>query len=175
MIIVFLNRDKFFAEPGGFVEKYRSPKRNAEYNFGRFLVKTSAKYFYNIDDTTVIEDKKPYFACGKPFFSISHSENLVFAALDDSPVGFDVEKTKPRDFEKLCKHFNLKTARKLEFYEFWTQYEAAFKNRENPSAATKSLLFGEFMLCVSANEPDFTNFYELIPKNGNFSFEKTVL
>ncbi len=34
---------------------------------------------------------KPYFACGKPHFSISHTKRHAFCALGPAPLGLDVE------------------------------------------------------------------------------------
>ena len=34
---------------------------------------------------------KPYFACGEPYFSISHTKRHAFCAIGPSPIGLDAE------------------------------------------------------------------------------------
>ncbi len=81
---------------------------------------------------------------GKPFavnlsveFNISHSHDMVVCAVDDSPVGIDIEKIRNVDLN-MCKH--ICTQKEIDyiyendkdsiirFFEVWTLKEAYIKN-----------------------------------------------
>ncbi len=86
-------------------------------------------------------------ADGMPFYiSISHSENMVAAAVSEKPIGIDIEKIRPVTFSlihRVCtvnelayvlKNEPMKTGTQVEdpyvlarFFEVWTAKEACFK------------------------------------------------
>ena len=81
---------------------------------------------------------KPALANKKRHFNISHSNNLIVLATDDTPVGVDVEYIRPfSDIEDLITQFTQEEQRtyysKLEeqrvdfFYELWTLKESYMK------------------------------------------------
>ena len=65
-----------------FGKDYKLPKRQKEYAFGRFLVKTVCEKFYCKPNSEIaIKNKKPYFInYPELHFSISHSKSVVLAA-----------------------------------------------------------------------------------------------
>ena len=96
------------------------------------LIKTALK-----DDTALIlrdESGKPYIKNRDIYISISHSYNYAVCAIDDKPIGIDIEK---------IRDINLKTAKKFcsskellyinevnsisRFFEIWTAKEATYK------------------------------------------------
>lgn len=68
---------------------------------GEMLARKAIKEWCKVDAESIVFDKKEY---GKPFaaglaveFSISHSGNVVVCAVDDEPIGIDVEQIRPVD------------------------------------------------------------------------------
>lgn len=84
----------------------------------------------------VTERGKPYFETGTPHFSITHTENHVFCALSDRPIGIDAEEM-DRDInlhlaDKILSAGELAQFRKaadprLALLTFWVLKEAAAK------------------------------------------------
>lgn len=104
-------------------------KRQKEHLLGRRIVQDVAKSVYGIDDEIITTGKRPHFKNNGIYFSISHSENIVVVAFSEEPVGIDVEFIKPRNLPKLIKRYDLDIKSTLEgFYEWWTAYEAKYKN-----------------------------------------------
>ena len=117
-----------FLKPFADIE-LKSEKRFYEYTIGRYLVCQAAKEFYNIKNTEIVfsPNGKPQFKNADLNFSISHSKNIVMVCFDNLPCGIDIEYIKPRDFEKLAKHYNQNFKNAEDFYKFWTLKEASFK------------------------------------------------
>lgn len=101
---------------------------------GRFLLKRMITEMYG--------EKKLNFTyndCGKPqldfcFFSISHSGNYSVCAVDDNPVGIDIEQIKnfkKRDkymlFSPLEAEFVNETSFAERFFTLWTRKESYIK------------------------------------------------
>lgn len=93
----------------------------------------------NLDEKTETaryDDGKPYILGAKKFFSLSHCESCVAAAVSDERVGIDAEKI-AADYPKdvASRFFSEKTRREIadsddparEFYIRWTQYESFVK------------------------------------------------
>ena len=82
------------------------------------------------------ERGKPYFAAGDWHFSISHTKNFVFCALDTAPVGIDAEEL-DRDIkltlaDKILSpvekaQYDAATDKKRALLTFWVLKEAAGK------------------------------------------------
>ncbi|MCD8153478.1 MAG: hypothetical protein LUF78_02065 [Clostridiales bacterium] len=80
---------------------------------------------------------KPRLAAGKPYFSLSHSENRVALAISDCEVGLDVEKIMPFHEAVVKKVYTLGQAEELSALEgeerdarytgIWTENEAVLK------------------------------------------------
>ena len=167
MNIFILRIDDFlnFVDKSSITDKFTSKKRCIEYSFGRFLVDFVAKNFYGFKDTElVVEGNKPRFLNREIFFSISHSKNIVAVAFDESDIGFDIEEIRPRNFEKLSKFLDKNFKNEIEFYSYWTQYEAEYKSSKQ---FLETFRFGNYMCSVSfAGINTRLNMYELvIPKN----------
>ena len=79
---------------------------------------------------------KPYFACGEPYFSISHTKRHAFCALAKCPIGIDAEEQGRKvrmklaakvlsDTEKL--RFDQCSDKNDAFLRFWVLKEASVK------------------------------------------------
>ncbi len=86
------------------------------------------------------EGGKPYLKNCPYYISISHSDEVVAAAISAEPVGIDIERLRPVS-EKLIKRAALKheadyimeasgEERDRRFFEIWTMKEALFKKSE---------------------------------------------
>ncbi len=91
------------------------------------------------------EKGRPYLKGSDMFISISHSCDMVACAIDNKPIGIDIEKIKPVT-EKFIKFVcteseqeyildeNLTDSEKSQrFFEIWTAKEAVFKQNETAS------------------------------------------
>ena len=137
----------------------RTEKKNLQHKYGELLTRKIAKEFYNIKNPEIqIKNKKPYFANSKINFSISHCENIVITAFDSNPIGIDIQKIQPRNFEKLAKRYNLKNHKPDTFYEFWTKYEAEIKLQQKAKTIITTKLPDEFILTVAG---DFDSDYKI--------------
>ena len=98
-----------------------------------------------LSDDVVIEiadNGKPYTdnAC----FSISHTENLVVCAISDTPIGIDIERSKPYD-DRLCRRITNENEYKYisgnaeKLWEIWTLKEAIIKRDGKGISAIKSI------------------------------------
>lgn len=91
-----------------------------------------------IDLSNVIfnDNGKPLLSCNK-FISLSHSLNMVAIAIDDKPIGVDIEACIPENIanvlatrllnEKDYKSFSNAKSKSLWFTEYWTIHEAYIK------------------------------------------------
>ena len=118
----------------GFLKKYadidiKSEKRFWEYTLGRYLVKTAANKFYNIQNTNIVikDSGKPEFEEGGIYFSISHSKEIVAVCFDEAPCGIDIEFIKDRNLSVLSEYYNKNFENHEDFYRFWTKNEAEYK------------------------------------------------
>ena len=98
---------------------------------------------FNINNNYTIIEKnqygKPYLKCYPNFnFNISHSGDFVVCAIDDKPIGIDIEKIKNIEYKEIVKsffsvnEFNYITKEQLniqlsKFYEIWTLKESYIK------------------------------------------------
>ena len=74
---------------------------------------------------------------GKTLFNISHSDSWVVCAIDDGPIGIDIERIHPPDFEMAKRFFHPdefsemiglpKRLRIKRFFELWTLKESYIK------------------------------------------------
>ena len=135
-------------------EKFKSEKRRVEFSLDRFLVFFVAKYIYSkIYPEILIKHNKPYFKDLKPHFSISHSKNIVLVCFDDFENGIDIEYIKDRNFKKLFEYYNITSVpvSKLNFYRFWTEYEAKVKLKSEINSSLTGIFLNNFMLSVTSN------------------------
>lgn len=149
--------------------EFTSQKRNVEYSLGRFLAKCGARAFYGKDNAIISEKrKKPFIKFANFDFSISHSDNLAGVAFDDTNVGLDIEKIKPRNLAKLAKRYGENFEDEIAFYKFWTSYEAQYKSGvEN----VKSFNFADYVFSVSAQNIDKIEMYGIKICTENFDLK----
>ena len=134
--------------------KFLSEEKEKQHCYGRFLVKTAAEMFFNLDNTEIeIVNKKPRFKNNQLQFSISHSNNIVIAAFDENPIGVDIEFMKERNFKEIFKRYNYKgeNISKELFYKFWTEYEAGIKLQGSPKTKVTFPFKDNFMITVAGN------------------------
>ena len=145
-------------------KKFLSEEKEKQHCYGRLLIKTAAKDFYNIDNTEIeIVNKKPRFKHNDLQFSISHSENIVLAAFDENPIGADIEFMRERNFKELFARYNYKgdNISKELFYKFWTEYEAGIKLQGSPKNKINFIFQNDFMITVLGNFDEKYEIYEL--------------
>ncbi len=122
---------------------------------GKAIVNYVGEKIYKIPDRTIIVEKnKPIFKFSDIHFSISHSNKIVLAAFDDSPVGVDTEFMKDRDFYKLSNHYGIQTSDKTEFYKKWTRLEAGIKIHADVNSTFTTIFESDYMLTVVSNKPN---------------------
>ena len=64
---------------------------------------------------------KPRFNSEDVFFNLSHSHGVILLGISHAPIGVDIEKVRPVDFEK----FNFIEAEdEQDFFEKWTERES---------------------------------------------------
>ena len=168
MNIFFIKTDKFlpYIDKSSITNDFSSQKRCIEYSLGRFLVTYVAKNFYSEFDTEiVIENQKPKFKNIGLCFSISHTKGIVGVAFDEFDIGFDIEVIKERNIENFSKYLKKDFKNKIDFYRYWTCYEAQYKSKVQNLLSFK---FENYMASVSSSSGINTKLrmYELvIPKN----------
>lgn len=105
---------------------------------GDMLSRMMIADYCNVNYGNIVFCKNKY---GKPFvkdlpieFNISHSKDLVICAINDTPIGVDIEKVRPVDInviKKVCNKDELEYALNdnlyKHFFEIWTFKEAYFK------------------------------------------------
>lgn len=125
------------------VEKFVNKKDKIRTVIGEILVRTIIVENLKIDNKYIRFNKNQY---GKPYlkeypnfnFNISHSGDYVLCAIDDKPIGVDVEEVKSIECEEIAKNFftvkefdyiiNQDMKFKLDrFYEIWTLKESYIK------------------------------------------------
>lgn len=125
------------------VEKFVNKKDKIRTLIGEILIRTIIIENLNIDNKYIRFNKNQY---GKPYleeytnfnFNISHSGDYVLCAVDDKPIGVDVEEKKSIEYEEIAKSFF--TAKEFDyivngdlksrldrFYEIWTLKESYIK------------------------------------------------
>lgn len=103
----------------------------------KFYVKKIAAKFLNATINTLDFEKT---SNGKPFlknypdfhFNISHSNNLIAIAIDNSQIGIDIEKIREVNLKLANRHFceneiNFINSNNERFFEIWTKKEAYLK------------------------------------------------
>jgi 4'-phosphopantetheinyl transferase len=117
--------------------RYQSELSTYNYLIGRLLLKSGLNYFGLDDDLEKIEfqeNGKPVLS--KIYFNISHSDHQVICGFSkEGPLGLDLEKFKPIDFENFASMFSAKEWSVIRgaddpirtFYWFWTRKESIIK------------------------------------------------
>lgn len=125
------------------IEKFINKKDKIRSLIGEILIRTIIVEKFKIDNKYINFEKNQY---GKPYlkdhpqfnFNISHSEEYVVCAVNNKPIGIDVEVIKHIEYKEIAKSFftkrefdyivnqdlNLQLNR---FYEIWTLKESYIK------------------------------------------------
>lgn len=125
------------------VEKFINKRDKIRTLIGEILIRTIIIENLKIDNKYIRLNKNPY---GKPYlkeypnfnFNISHSGDYVLCAIDDKPIGVDIEEIKHMEFKEIAKNFF--TTKEFQyivmedskfqldrFYEIWTLKESYIK------------------------------------------------
>ena len=130
----------------------------------RFIVSRALRRRILGPEAVILTDEKgrPYVKGNPIFFSMSHTGDFIVMAVDNNPVGIDVELMKPRNFAKLSAWFFGETIPDCEnFYRRWTRYEAGLKlagstlfSKDVPEPKyLHSEIIGNYMLSLASNMP----------------------
>ena len=125
-----------------------------QHNAGRYIVDYVAKNIYKLENSELeIINKKPKFKYSNIHFSISHCRNYAIVVFDDNPVGADIEKILPRDFESIAKRMNFKLKENTleEFYNAWTIFEAKYKLQDEAKNVLTIDFMDEYKISVASN------------------------
>lgn len=157
MDIFILNRNNFLIKDKtlDFLNQFNSLKRRREYFLSRFLLNFVSKNFYNIKSAeTEVINKKPQFRFSDLQFSISHSHDYIAICFDNNPIGFDIEKIKPRNYMDILEHFKVnKEFTQDQFYQFWTLYESKIKLQQNEILSKSSVkIFENYIMSIVSNQ-----------------------
>ena len=119
------------------IDRLTAPYSRKRSLAGELLVLKTLKKEYNIDGVIECDEKgRPYLKENKIFISIAHSGEYVACAVDESPIGIDIEKIRDIDFKisnRICTEdekeylFEHEMEKLYRFYEIWTAKEAFFK------------------------------------------------
>jgi len=101
------------------------------------MLQTSTKQAHNSHQTPTEwqnfaynEHGKPYIADG-PYFSISHCKEGIAVAIDNQPIGIDIEAIRHADEELIARTMNAEERAYVhddrDFVRLWTQKEAVVK------------------------------------------------
>lgn len=103
-----------------------SEQLNTSYQPAKYQLKVPIKwqnFEYN-------EHGKPFIPSG-PYFSISHCKAGIAVAIDDQPVGIDIESIRHADEELIARTMNEHEQKQIhddrDFTRLWTQKEAVVK------------------------------------------------
>ncbi len=136
------------------VEAIRHPGRRIAALCGEWLAKQmlAAHTGRAIEEITIsrTEAGKPYAENCPAHFNLSHSGEFIACAVDDAPLGIDIEAVKPLDLKvarRVCTDPELEYLAPerpdalRRFYKIWTAKEAYFKARGTGITDLKSITY----------------------------------
>lgn len=125
------------------IERFVNKEDKIRTLIGEILIRTIIVQELRINNKYIIFNKNKY---GKPYlkgypiinFNISHSKDFVVCAIDNKPIGIDIEDIKHIEYNDIAKdfftvnEFNYITKQNLEaqisrFFEIWTLKESYIK------------------------------------------------
>ncbi len=133
------------------VDRFRFNDDKKRTVVGEMLARKAIAEWYSVKPESIVfaakEHGKPYVVNFNVEFNISHSDNMVVCAVDDKPVGIDIEEIRPIDLniakricideELLCIFGHIPTDSDFtytedtdiltRFFELWTKKEACGK------------------------------------------------
>lgn len=162
MEVFYLNKEEFLnsidvksLEEFSDGRVYSSEVKYEQHLCGLFLTKFVAKNIYGLKNTDIVlKGAKPVFLSNKMSFSISHSNDIVLVAFNNSNIGADVEFMRKRDYKDILSRYVeiVNEPTKEDFYRFWTLHEAQIKLDAEVVALYSMILEKDYILtCVSDN------------------------
>lgn len=136
-LINFLDHDE-----GNRINRYLRWEDAQRALIGKILIRSLISDRYGIKNQEIYFSKnkfgKPYFKCVKDFhFNISHSGQWIVYAIDNSPIGIDVEEINDMDLKIADRFFSKEEQRDLMqqdkksrldyFFDLWTLKESYIK------------------------------------------------
>lgn len=137
-LCVFISPEKKYK-----IERFFHKKDKIRALIGELLIRTIIVEKLGSRNEDIIFDKNLY---GKPYlkdcrnfnFNISHSGDFVVCAIDDKPIGIDIEQVKHMEYEDIAERFFLASefeyiekadlsSKIKRFYEIWTLKESYIK------------------------------------------------
>ena len=125
------------------IEKFVNTKDKIRALIGEIIIRTEIieSLFIRNEDITIRENQygKPYLIKSPEFnFNISHSGDFVVCAIDNKPIGIDIEEVKTIEYKAIAKNlfsvieFNYIIEKDIsmqlsKFYEVWTLKESYIK------------------------------------------------
>jgi 4'-phosphopantetheinyl transferase len=125
------------------IKKFINKKDKVRTLIGEILIRTMIVEELGIENENIMFEKNKY---GKPYlkgqekynFNISHSGSFVVCAIDDKPIGIDIEKVKYIEYKEIAETFftlnefnyinnNDLYIKLCKFYEIWTLKESYVK------------------------------------------------
>lgn len=107
---------------------------------------------------------------GAPFVSVSHSADIVVAAVSDEPVGIDVQFKKQVDYAAISARFGIKADTSDDFYAAFTAAEAKTKalriplaeslKGDNSDVAVFDFIPGYTLAVSGSGTPYFAEYYD---------------
>ncbi len=138
-LCLLINSDKSYK-----IKKFTNKKDKIRSVIGEILIRTVIEEELCYGESKDIKFEKNKY--GKPYikeypqfnFNISHSEDIVVGAIDNQPIGIDIEKVKTINYEGIAREFFAEGEfnyiikdsldNKLErFYKIWTLKESYIK------------------------------------------------
>lgn len=107
-------------------KKYTDKKKEQVHRFTYLMLDRILENFYKID-LTEKNIKPQVYKTGSKNFSVSHSGEYIAIAFSDFKCGIDIEKIKPRNYQKISERMKFDSGSLKEFYINWTKYEANYK------------------------------------------------
>lgn len=115
----------------------QSKDYNASY-WGKYLLQYAIQKHHKnltLHDIQLSEKDRPHFNQADIDFNISHSGDYVTLAIDNQPIGIDIEKHRPVRIELFKRQFSTNEKQQIrqasnpqeQFFDFWSIKEAAIK------------------------------------------------
>lgn len=115
------------------------------------------------------EGAKPRFDTDDVHFNLSHSHGVMLVGISHAPIGVDIEKVRPVDFEKFK---FIEAEDDQDFFEKWTERESYVKFTGEGIAAIRGEIpddahfehfdvFDGYHACICADEPQNIRAYQM--------------
>ncbi|MBP5308551.1 MAG: 4'-phosphopantetheinyl transferase superfamily protein [Clostridia bacterium] len=180
------------------IDNYRREKINSSSNVGykrrslfaglllRHALSQAGVGENSLSDIVRNEYGKPYLKAGKPYFSISHSGNLIAVAVADFNIGIDIEVPQNTDYSRIASKvlsdnemidYMKSSDRSVFFTEKWVMKESYLKFigtglGKYPKDVTKeSITSGGCRFITEKKRENGTEFFISVVSDGPFRVE----